>query len=86
MYKVLLLIVLLSGCSSLNVMQAAVAQQGAVAADELRETASWTLCRAISVGAWSRAYGNDPKKSEAWRVLCSEPITQTPSVKVDQTP
>lgn len=69
----LLLTVLLSGCAGLDAAQAVAADRGARAADEARQTAEWTLCNAISVGAWRRAYAADPARADGWRRLCAQP-------------
>jgi len=74
MKKVVLLAataMILSGCSTIATTLAGVE-------DRARETSEWTICRGISVGAWSRSYGQDPTKADAWRVLCSDPITNLP--------
>lgn len=68
-----LLMLILSGCASLDAAQSAIAGNGAKAADEMRETAEWTLCSGISVGAWRRAYAGDPGKADGWRRLCAQP-------------
>ncbi len=67
------LAVLLTGCAEYGVVKQAVAVSGAKAADESRETAEWTLCDAITVGAWRRGYAGDPKKAEGWKALCAQP-------------
>lgn len=67
------LLLILSGCASLDAAQSVIAGNGAKAADEMRETAEWTLCSGISVGAWRRAYAGDPKKADGWRQLCAVP-------------
>jgi hypothetical protein len=73
----LVLILLLSGCANMNPAQLAVAQNtaaqsGAAIADEIRSTAEWTLCNAITVGAWRRAYAGDQEKSMGWAALCAQ--------------
>lgn len=68
-----LLMLILSGCASLDAAQSAIAGNSAKAADEMRETAEWTLCSGISVGAWRRAYAGDPGKADGWRRLCAQP-------------
>lgn len=64
----------LSGCSYLS----PVIKQGADGYDQVREGAEFTLCRAISVGAWVRAYGSSAEKAQAWRTLCHEPAAELP--------
>ena len=68
-----ILFALLAGCAGFDTVQSAVAQRGAQAADEARETAEWTLCNGISVGAWRRAYAGDPGKAAGWKQLCAQP-------------
>lgn len=65
--------VLLTGCAAFDTAQAVAADRGARAADEARQTAEWTLCNAISVGAWRRAYAADPARADGWRRLCAQP-------------
>jgi hypothetical protein len=64
---------LLTGCASFDAMQVAVSTHGAKVEDETRATAEWTLCNAISVGAWRRAYAGNEAKASAWAVLCDQP-------------
>ncbi len=64
----------LAGCAGFDTLQTTVAQRGAQAADEARETAEWTLCNGISVGAWRRAYAGDPERSAGWAALCAQPM------------
>lgn len=66
------IIALLAGCATWDAAQSVAAQRSARAADEARETAEWTLCQAITVGAWRRAYGNDPARADGWSRLCSQ--------------
>lgn len=72
------LTVLLTGCAGYGAVKSGVASYGAKAADESRMAAEWTICNAISVGAWKRAYGANPEKADAWRRLCAEELTATP--------
>lgn len=72
------LALLLTGCAGWGGVKAGVAGYGAQVADEARISAEWTLCNAISVGAWSRAYGSDYNKAEAWKILCSKTAVTTP--------
>lgn len=67
----LIAISFLTGCATWDAAQAVAAQRSAKAADEARETAEWTLCNGISVGAWRRAYAGDPVKGEGWKRLCA---------------
>ena len=68
------IVLLLAGCAATPI-----ADQLAGPADGLRDSAEVALCRAITVGSWMRAYGNDPEKAQAWRTLCSQAATQTPA-------
>lgn len=70
----LVVALLLSGCGLSPQGEAArlaVAEYGAKIADAELENLTWTLCNGISVGAFTRRYGTQPKKAEAWRTLCS---------------
>lgn len=72
-YLAALLALILSGCASFDVAQTIVADRAARVADDARQTAEWTLCNAISVGAWRRAYAADPARADGWRRLCAQP-------------
>jgi len=74
-----LIIFLLTGCTTFDTFQDVASSKGAATADEVRDTAEWVLCRGISVGAWVRAYGDAPQKAEAWRELCSVSVSETPA-------
>lgn len=67
--------VLLSGCAQV----APLVQKGADLNDSALASAEFTLCRAISIGAWIRAYGNDKAKAEAWKTICAEQVTELPA-------
>jgi len=61
---VLFLVLFLTGCTTLS-------GAGATAADQVRDIAEWTICQAITVGAWARAYATSRERIEAWSVLCA---------------
>lgn len=69
----IMLLATLSGCAGFDTVKTAVAVDGARAADDVRKTAEWTLCDAITVGAWRRAYAADPVKAGGWKQLCTQP-------------
>lgn len=71
---IVLLVLSLTGCSALGNL----VQQGAKINDAAAESAEVTICRGISIGAWVRAYGSDPEKAKAWRVLCDDKIEVLP--------
>lgn len=75
---ILLAVLTLAGCAELGAFKRGVADHGAQAADSARTTAEWTLCNAISVGAWRRAYGADADKAAGWKALCADPIKAAP--------
>jgi hypothetical protein len=75
MKPLVLCIALLPGCSYF----APVVKKGADGYDDVRAAAEFTMCKAISVGAWIRAYGSSKEKAEAWRTLCHEPAAELPS-------
>lgn len=68
----------LAGCAEFTVAKGAVATEAALIADEVRKSAEFTLCKTMTVGAWLRAYGQNPLKAEAWRKLCSEDVPEAP--------
>lgn len=74
----MLLFVLLTGCAELSALRTGVVTEGANAMDRAATDAEFTLCRAISVGAWMRRYGRDAVKAEAWRSICLAPDTESP--------
>lgn len=71
---ILALVLALTGCSTLTNLVSA----GAKANDAAAESAEIAICRGISIGAWVRAYGSDPDKAKAWRVLCDDNIEVLP--------
>lgn len=74
-------VVSLAGCSGIPGRLESAAEQAAQAEDAALVAATWTLCRAVSVGAWLRAYGKEPEKAQAWRVLCSAKVTEMPATE-----
>jgi hypothetical protein len=84
MTKTMLLIALaalvtLAGCAEYRAVKVGLADHGAQGAREVRETAEWTICQAITVGEWVRAYGDNPNKANGWRQLCGKEVTSTPT-------
>ena len=64
----------LAGCGLTAETQAvrlAISEYGAKIADAELENLTWGLCNTVTVGAFTRRYGTQPKKAEAWRTLCS---------------
>lgn len=74
----LLIAWMLSGCAELSALRTGVATEGANAMDRAATDAEFTLCRAISIGAWMRRYGRDETKAQAWRDICLSPDTEAP--------
>lgn len=72
-FLILVLAAMFGGCAQFDAGQAAVREYGARAADDARESAEWTLCNGITVGAWRRAYGADPERARGWSRLCAPP-------------
>lgn len=64
----------LTGCAGFQ----SLVSGGAQANDAAALAAETTLCRGISVGAWVRAYGSDPERAKAWRVICDDQIEVLP--------
>ena len=64
----------LAGCGLTPTGQAvrvAIDEYGQKIADAELENIEFVLCRGITVGAFTRRYGTQPKKAEAWRTICS---------------
>lgn len=70
------LFIVLTGCAEIKFAT----DKGAAAEDEALASATYVLCRVVSIGAWIRAYGNNAEKAAAWRTLC----TANPQVPVKQ--
>ncbi|MES2564389.1 MAG: hypothetical protein V4637_16930 [Pseudomonadota bacterium] len=68
------LLLMLSGCAGVPQLADRIAE----VSDSALESAELVMCRGITVGAWVRAYGSDPAKAAAWRVLCSQKVDATP--------
>lgn len=66
-----LLILMLTGCAEMSAFRFGFASHGADVADQALATAEWGVCKAPTMGAWQRRYGNNPEKAEGWRKLCS---------------
>lgn len=66
------------GCAMWNTTQGEIASKGAAAADEVRDSSEFMICRGITVGSWLRRYAQNPKQAEAWKVLCGVPVDNTP--------
>lgn len=63
----MLILITLSGCAYLNVAVG----KAADVEDKVNTDATFVICRAVSIGAWIRAYGNNAEKAAAWRTLCT---------------
>lgn len=66
---ILIFAMLATGCAT-------IADKGADISDELRKDAEFVLCRAITVGAWYRAYASSSELMQAWSTLCA-PLLKT---------
>lgn len=69
----------LAGCATFTAAEKVAVDQASKVADDTLATATFAMCRAITVGAWMRAYGSDQPRADAWRTLCATPVTQTPA-------
>lgn len=72
---IILFSLLASGCAEFSAVRSGVASHGANAADQALSTAEWGVCKGVTMGAWQRRYGNNPRKTMGWRDLCSESAT-----------
>jgi hypothetical protein len=72
-YKVaifcLLLMWTLTSCSYVNAVRMEVAERGAVAEDQILESARWAMCNKSSIGAILREY-DTPDKLEMYLSSC----------------
>jgi hypothetical protein len=64
---VVVLVLGVGGCAS---YRAAIAARGAAASDATLESALWTLCNAIPVGAVNRRFRSEVER-EAYATLCA---------------
>jgi len=74
---VVCLVLSLQACSVTTAVKTAV-EEGALVNDQIVLAGETTLCRVVSIGAWIRRYGNNPRKAQAWRALCYPYITELP--------
>lgn len=74
-----LTLALLAGCAQYGAVKGGIVDQASQISDEALASSQLMLCRGITVGAWTRAYGNDAAKAAAWRTLCAQTITQLPA-------
>lgn len=75
---IFMLLIGLGGCAQYSAFNSAVRTHGAEVADSTRETAQFTLCNAITIGAWVREFGRDKDRARAWETLCHDTKTQIP--------
>ena len=69
-----------SGCSTLVPLADSLIPKAAEAADGMRNGAEYTLCNAITMGAWRREYGDNPRKAAGWALLCNPPTALIPQL------
>lgn len=69
---VLTALAFLTGCANFPAVSAGVAQHTADIADQELASAEWAVCKAPTIGAWTRRYGHSPVKKEGWTKLCSD--------------
>lgn len=69
-----------SGCSTLIPLADSLIPKAAEAADGMRSGAEYTLCNAITMGAWRREYGDNPRKAAGWALLCNPPAAPIPQL------
>ena len=73
--------VLLAGCTEYFTSKAVLVETGAEVADEVLANVELIQCRAISIGAWQRRYGQTQELTKAWNTICiANPITMPPAV------
>jgi hypothetical protein len=60
--------------------QGALLARGAEANDRAAAIAVTTLCRVISIGAWTRLFGQSKDKAAAWQTMCASSDITPPRV------
>lgn len=68
---ILIILAALSSCAEFGAFRSGVASHGAEASDQALDTAIWTLCNGIPVGAVNRRFKSESEK-EAYRKLCPQ--------------
>ena len=66
----ILALALLGGCATLDTARDVVKQKGAQAADTALLDAEWLVCKATSIGAVKRRYGQTMETAETYRRFC----------------
>jgi hypothetical protein len=74
----LLLLLVLSGCAQIDPYREEAISLASAASDRALVDAELIMCRGITVGAWMRAFGGDKARADAWKVLCSPKMENTP--------
>lgn len=77
---IIVVLSLVSGCSTIVPLADSILPKAAEAADGMRDGAEYTLCNAITMGAWRREYGDNPRKAAGWALLCNPPTAAIPSL------
>ena len=73
--KISVLFLSLAGCVNTGPYQAAIAQQGAVAANNELDAAVWLMCKASPAGAVMRRFGTSVELWNAFITICwKEPL------------
>lgn len=75
-YIVIFIALLLSGCASYDLYKAAIAEEGAKAADSALEAAIWHICNASPVGAIKRRFKTD-REITAYNILCPNGVFES---------
>ena len=70
---IVMVLVAIAVLSSCQMYRAAIAERGAEASDATLESAMWTICNAIPVGAVKRMFKTEEER-DAYNVLCPENV------------
>lgn len=73
----LLICLLFTGCTQLDIVRTAVDVKGQQTADRILADTEFIMCRGISVGAWVRRYGRDQVLADAWKTICGSDLLLT---------
>lgn len=72
---ILICLLLLASCAGYGTFKAAVAEEGAKAADEALDAAIWHICKASPVGAIKRRF-KSAQEIAAYNILCPDGFIQ----------
>jgi len=70
-----IVLLMMQGCAEFSAFKSGVAEHGADASDQVLESALWTVCTGVSVGAVKRRFKTEQERA-AYNDLC--PVIELP--------